>query len=88
MRRKVVKNLDFAGTKNSSTSFIKFLYSRISSNLSSVGISLGRHPNDSSVLANVFRHLEHERLTVIPKVLTGLETSILDEDETDVISYG
>jgi hypothetical protein len=41
MRHKAKKNLDSAGTKNSSTSFIKFLDSKISSSLGSVGISWG-----------------------------------------------
>jgi hypothetical protein len=88
MHRKAVKNLDTAGTKKSYTSFTDFSYSRISSNLSSVGVSLGRHSNDISVLANFLRHLEHDHLTVIPKVSTGLETPILGKDETDVISDG
>jgi hypothetical protein len=32
--------------------------------------------------------LEHERLTISPKVSTGLETPILEEEEVDVISDG
>jgi hypothetical protein len=49
---------------------------------------LGRHPTDISISANVLRHLEHERLTVSPKVSTGLETPILEEEEVDVIVDG
>jgi hypothetical protein len=84
MRRKAEKNLDTAGNKKSA-SFIKFSDSQISSNLNSVGISLGSHSRDISVSANVLRHLEYERLTVIPKVSTGAETTLLEEeeDETD-----
>jgi hypothetical protein len=74
MHRKVVKNLNTAGMKKSSTSFTEFSYSRISSNLSSVGVSLGRHSDDILVSANVLRHLEYDHLMVIPKILTGLET--------------
>jgi hypothetical protein len=84
MRRKAEKNLDVSGNKKSA-SFIKFSDSHISSNLNSVGISLGRHSSDISVSANVLRHLEYERLTVIPKVSTRAETILLEEeeDETD-----
>jgi hypothetical protein len=82
MRHKVEKNLDAAGNKKS-TSFIDFSDSRISSNLSSVGISLGRHSDDISISANVLRHLEHARLTVIPKVSTKPETPFLEEDEAE-----
>jgi hypothetical protein len=88
VRLKAVKNLDDSGTKSSSSSFINFSNSRISSNLGSIGVSLGRNPDDILVLANVLRHLEHERLTISPKVSTGLETPILEEEEVDVISDG
>jgi hypothetical protein len=54
------------------TSFTVFSNSRIASNLSSIGVYLGRHLDDISVLANVLRHLEHNRLTIIPKVSTSL----------------
>jgi hypothetical protein len=82
MRRKAEKNLDAAGNKKSA-SFIKFSDSQISSNLNSVGISLGRHASDIVVSANVLRHLEYERLTVIPKVSTTAEATLIEEDEDE-----
>jgi hypothetical protein len=82
MRRKAELNLDTSGTKKS-TSFTAFSDSRISSNLSSVGISLGRNRDAISVSANVLRHLEHDRLTVNPKVSTGPETTSFEEEEED-----
>jgi hypothetical protein len=88
MHRKAAMNIDSEGTKCSSSSFINYSNSRISTNLSSIGISLGRNPIDILVSANVLRHLEHERLTVSPKVSTGLETPIFDEEEVDVILDG
>lgn len=88
MRRKAAKNLDSAGMHSSSTSFIKFSDSKISSNLSSVGVSLGRGPEEISVSANVLRHLEYERLTVIPKTSTGAKKPTVEEEEVDVISDG
>jgi hypothetical protein len=88
MRLKAVKNLDGSGTKISSSYFIIFSNTRISSNLDSIGVSVGQNPDDISVLANVLRHLEHERLTAASKVSTGLETPILEEEEVDVILDG
>jgi hypothetical protein len=86
MRRKAEKNLDGAGTKQSSVSFISFSDFRIHSRLGGLGVSMGRHVDEISVSANVLRHMERGHLTVMPKVFTGLETPILDEDEADVIS--
>jgi hypothetical protein len=88
MRCKAAKNLDSSGMKKSSSSFIDFPDSRISSNLGSVGISMGRHSEEISVLANVLRHLEQGRLTVITKVSNELETPFLEEEEVDVILDG
>jgi hypothetical protein len=86
MRLKAAKNLDPAGTKSFASSFINFSNARVSSNLGSIGVSLGRCPDDISLSANVLRHLEHARLTVSPKASTRLETPIMEEDEVDVIS--
>jgi hypothetical protein len=88
MRLKAAKNLDPAGTKRSGSSFINYSNARISSNLGSIGVSLGRGSNDISLSANVLRHLEHERLTVSPKASTRLETPIVEEDEVDDILDG
>jgi hypothetical protein len=88
MRRKAAKNLDTAGMKKLSSSFIAFSDSRISSNLVSVGISMGRHSDEILVSANVLRHLERDHLTVTPKVSTVLETPILEEEEADVTLDG
>jgi hypothetical protein len=88
MRGKATKNLDSDGMSSSFTSFTTFSDSKISSNLGRVGISLGRRPEDISVSANVLRHLEHERISLVPKASTGLETPILEEEEVDVISDG
>jgi hypothetical protein len=73
---------------SSSTSLITFSDSKISPNLTRVGISLGRRPEDILVSANVLRHLEHERISLVPKASTGLETPILEDEEGDVISDG
>jgi hypothetical protein len=61
MRRNAVKNLDPSGMKSFTTAFIKFSDSKISSNLSSLGVSMGRKLEDIAVSANVLRHLEYDR---------------------------
>jgi hypothetical protein len=88
MRRKAEINLDTAGTKQPSKSFTSFSDSRISSNLSSLGVSLGNTSDEISVSANVLRQTELDRLTVVPNVSTGLETSVIDDDEEDDILDG
>jgi ribosome-binding protein aMBF1 (putative translation factor) len=88
MRRKAAKNLDTAGTKQSSTSFTAFSDSHISSNLGRVDVSMGRQSDEISVSVNVLRHMERGRLTVMPKAFTELESSFLEEDETDGILDG
>jgi hypothetical protein len=88
MRRKAEKNLDTAGIKQNSKSFTSFSDSRISSNLGSLGISMGNRPDEISVSANVLRQTELDRLTVVPNDSTRLETSSIDDDEDDYILDG
>jgi hypothetical protein len=78
MRLKAAKKLDPAGTKRSDSSFINFSNARISSNLDSIGVYLGRCSDDISLLANVLRHLEHDRLTISPKASMRQETPIVE----------
>jgi hypothetical protein len=54
----------------------------------SICVSLGQHPDEISVSANVLRHIEHDRLTVASKVSIGLGNPVLDEDEADDILEG
>jgi hypothetical protein len=84
MSRKAEKNLDNAGT----TSFTGYSDSRIIANLNSVGVSLGSNALDVSVSTNVLRHLEYDRIKVIPKALTVSEPFLLDEEEPDATFDG
>jgi hypothetical protein len=59
-----------------------------SSNLSSLGVSLGFRSDEISVSANVLRQTELDRLTVAPNVSTGPETAIIDDDDDDDILDG
>nr|XP_051221777.1 uncharacterized protein LOC127340034 [Lolium perenne] len=88
MRRKAEINLDTAGTKHPSKSFTSFSNSRISSNLSTLGVSLGNTSDEISVSVDVLRQTELDRLTVVPNVSTGPETSVIVDDEEDDILDG
>ena len=74
MRRKAACNLDSLGTDVKSKSFLSFSPISIQSKLNSVGFNLGSNKAQVEVSTNVLRHMEFDRLTVIPKastVLTG-----------------
>jgi hypothetical protein len=88
MRRKTEKNLDTAGNKQPSKSFNSFSDTRISSNLSSIGVNMGSRSDEISVSANVLRQTELDRLTVVPNVSTGHETTVVDDEEEDDILDG
>jgi hypothetical protein len=49
---------------------------------------MGRQSDEIPVSVNVLRHIERDRLTVMSKASTGLESSFLEEDETDDILDG
>nr|XP_051221362.1 uncharacterized protein LOC127339565 [Lolium perenne] len=59
-----------------------------SSNLISLGVSLGFLPDEISVSANVLRQTELDHLTVAPNVSTGPETTVIDDDDDDDILDG
>jgi hypothetical protein len=88
MRRKAEMNLDNAGMKQPSKSFISFSDSRISSNLSSLGVSLGNTSDEILVSAKMLRQMELDRLTVVSNISTGPETSVVADDEDDGILDG
>jgi ribosomal protein L12E/L44/L45/RPP1/RPP2 len=81
MRRKAELNLDTAGMKSCSKSFLPLPDIVISSKLASVGVSLGSNNNAISVSANALRHMEFDRLKVNPKVSAKPCTSIQDDEE-------
>jgi hypothetical protein len=90
MRRKAVQNLDSTGTSSCSkhVSFLSFSQPRISSQLHSVGISLGSNVDSISVSTKALRHMEYDRLKVIPNVLAQLDYSPLDDEEVNDTSDG
>ena len=88
MRRKATRNLDYSGTELNSKSFLSFSPQSIHSKLSSVGVNLGNSKFQVNVSTNVLRHMEFDRLTVIPKVSTKLSATYVDEEEAIVTSDG
>jgi hypothetical protein len=88
MRRKAELNLDTAGTSSPSKSFTCFSPSRIAVNLSSLGVSLGKNSRDIMVSTSVLKHMEYDRLTVVPKVSNVLDTSPLDDEEANATMDG
>jgi hypothetical protein len=81
MRRKADLNLDTAGMKSSTKSFLPLSDKVISSKLASVGVSLGSNNNAISVSVNALRHMEFDRLKVNPKVSAKPGPSIQDDEE-------
>ena len=68
MRRKAALNLEPDGNDNLHKSFLAFSNSSVSAKLNSVGVSLGNCDSKISLSTKALRHLEFDRLTVIPKV--------------------
>jgi hypothetical protein len=56
--------------------------------LNSVGVSLGSNLNKIIVSTNVLRHLEFDRIKVIPKISNVSEPLLLDEEEADTTIDG
>ena len=88
MRRKVEQNLDGAGIKSSSASFLSFSTPLMSSRLSSVGVLMGSNERDISFSYNALKHMEFDRLKATPSVLSKSTTSIIDEDEMHATTDG
>ena len=88
MRRKAERNLDSLGTDMKSKSLLSFSPLSIHSKLSSVGFNLGSSKSQVEVSTNVLRHMEYDRLTVIPKASTVLTTTYVDEEEANATSDG
>jgi hypothetical protein len=88
MRRKADQNLDTSGMTPSSKSFTRFSDSRIAANLSSIGVSLGNSSRDVSISTSVLKHMEYDRLTVLPKVSTLSENPFLDDEEANATMDG
>jgi hypothetical protein len=75
-------------SSHKSKSFLSFSSPGISSKLNSLGVSLGSSVNEVSVSTRVLKHMEFDRLTVIPKASTMLDSTYLEEEEAIATSDG
>jgi hypothetical protein len=84
MRRKATTNLDFAGTSQSSKSFLAFPTPIIVANLNNVGLSLGNSFNSVSISASSLRQMEFDRLKVALVSPSKPVFSLSDKDDEGV----
>ena len=81
-------NLDSSGTEFKSKSFLSFTPLSIQSKLNSVGFNLGSSKSMVEMSTNVLRHMEVDRLTVIPKASTVLTATYSDDEDESTSSDG
>ena len=88
MRRKAARNSDYLGTDLNSKSFLSLSSNSIQSNLSSIGFNIGSSSSQIDVSTKVLRHMEYDRLTVIPKAGSVSTATYLDDDEANATADG
>ena len=89
MHLQAARNLDFTlGTSTPSKSFISFTDSHVQSNLESVGIGLGRAGSEVQVAVKVLKHVEVDRLSLVPKNNVYPILTKLDDDEDEAAHDG
>jgi hypothetical protein len=82
MRRAATRNLDYEGT-SSRKSFLSFDNSRVSANIASLGVSLGRNEKEVQVSVKALKQMEFDRLTVAPRLSTYSDSLVSDEEDED-----
>ena len=89
MRRTASRNLDFEGT-SARKSFLSFDNAKVSSNIASLGISLGRSEKAVDFSVKALKKVEFDRLTVAPKSPMFVDPLVSDEEdeESDVNHEG
>jgi hypothetical protein len=88
MHRKAAYNLDTCVMKQSSKFLLSLSSQSIKANLNNVGISMSNNRNDIDVSTRVLKLMEFDRLTVIPKVSTVLDTTYQDDEEANARTDG
>jgi hypothetical protein len=76
------------GTEHPSKFYLSFSSPYLVSKLNNVGVRMGSNKSEIDVSTRIFRNMELDRLTVIPKALIVLETTYLDEEEANVTTDG
>ena len=82
MRRTAVRNLDFEGTL-SRKSFMSFDKSKVSSNITRLGVSLGCNEKEIDFSVRALKQVEFDRLTVAPKFSSFVDPLVSDEEDED-----
>jgi hypothetical protein len=82
MRRTASRNLDFEGT-STRKSFLSFDNAKVSSNIASLGISLGRNDKAVDFSVKALKQVEFDRLTVAPKSSLFMDPLVSDEEEEE-----
>ena len=82
MRRTAARNLDFEGTP-SRKSFMSFDKSKVSSNITRLGVSLGRNEKEVDFSVKALKQVEFDRLTVAPRLSSFVDPLVSDEEDED-----
>ena len=82
MRRTTACNLDFEGTP-CRKSFMSFDKSKVSSNITRLGVSLGRNEKEIDFSVRALKQVEFDRLTVAPKFSSFVDPLVSDEEDED-----
>jgi hypothetical protein len=82
MRRTATRNLDFEGT-SARKSFLSFDKAKVSSNITSLGISLGRNEKTVDFSVRALKQVEFDRLTVAPRSPMLVDPYVSDEEDED-----
>ena len=88
MRLQAARNLDFSPGTSTPKSFVSFPDAHIQSNLESVGIGLGSSGSKVKVAVKVLKHVEVDRLSLVPKGNIHPTISELDDDEDEAAHDG
>ena len=82
MCRTASLNLDFDGT-SSCKSFLSFDKAKMSSNIASLGISLGKNDTVVDFSVKALKQMEVDRFTVAPKTLLTVDPLVSDEEDEE-----
>jgi len=82
MRRTAVRKLDLEGTP-SRKSFMSFDKSKVSSNITRLGVSLGRNEKEVDFSVKALKQVEFDRFTVAPRLSSFVDPLVSDEEDED-----
>ena len=80
MRRAASRSLDLQGTP-SHKSFLYFNNFRVASNITSLGVSVGRSEKEVEASVRAIKNLEFDRLAIAPKASSVIDPLMSDEED-------